>query len=70
MNIPTTDTRGIGGMHATEFNLLDVLMANCQSFGCCDSTAHMLHCTDNQVFRNANPRNDFLSFWVDECPNC
>jgi len=32
LNIPTTDRRGIGRMRATEFNLLDVPVANLQSF--------------------------------------
>jgi hypothetical protein len=68
--IPTADTRGIGRMSATQCFLLDVPVANFQSFGGCDSTAHMLGCTDYQSFRNAEPRNDFVWFRVDEPPKC
>ena len=68
LNIPTANRKGIGGMRATQFNLLDVTVANFQSFGGCDSTAHKLRCTDDQSFRNAEPRNDFVWFRVDEPP--
>jgi hypothetical protein len=68
LNIPTADRRGIGGMRATQFNLHNVPVANFQSFGGCDSTAHKLRCTDDQSFRNAEPRNDFVWFRVDEPP--
>jgi len=55
-------------MHATQFNLHNVPVANIQSLGGCDSTAHRLLCTDNKSFRNAEPQNDLVWFWVDEPP--
>ena len=60
LDIPTADRRGFGGMHATQFNHLDVPVANFQCFGSCDSTAHKSRCTDDQTFRNAERRNDFV----------
>jgi len=66
LHIPTADKRSIGGIHATQFNLLNVLVANFQSFSGCDSTAHNWCCTDNQSFHNAEPRNDFVWFRVNE----
>jgi len=68
LNLPTANRTGIGGICATLFNLLDVLVANSQSLGGCDSTAHELRCTDHQSFRNAEPRNNFVRFRVDEPP--
>jgi len=52
----------------TQFNLLFVPVANFQSFRSRDSTAHKLRCTDDQSFHNAEPRNDFVWFWVEEPP--
>jgi hypothetical protein len=54
---------------ATQFNLDNVLVANIQSFGGCDSTAHQMRCTDNQSLCNGAPWNDYVRFWVDELPN-
>jgi len=67
-NIPTTDRRSISGMPATQFNLLDVPVANSQFFGCCDSTAHKSRGTEDKSFCDAEPRNDFEWFWVDDPP--
>jgi len=67
-NIPTTDGRGIGGMSATQFNLLDLPVANFQFFGSCDSTAHQLRCMVDQSLRTAEPQNNFMWFRVDEPP--
>jgi len=67
-HIPTSDRRGIGGTHATQFNLHDVLVAICQSFCSCDSTAHKFHCTDDQSFPNADRLNDFVWFRADKPP--
>jgi hypothetical protein len=55
-------------MRATQFNLLDVPVPNFHSFRGCDSTAHKLCCTDDKSFRNAEPRNDFVWFRVDDLP--
>jgi hypothetical protein len=52
-------------MGGTEFNLLDVPVANFQSFSGCDSTAHTVCCTDNQSFHNTERSNDFVLFCVD-----
>jgi len=68
LNIPTADRRSIGGMRATQFNLLDVPVANFQPFAGCDSSAHKMHSTDDQWFRNVERRNDFVWFRVDEPP--
>jgi len=68
MNIPTADRVSIGGICATQFNLLDVPVANFQTIGSRDSTSHRLRCTDDQSFCNAEPRNNFVWFWVDEPP--
>jgi len=53
-------------MRVTQFNLVDVRVANFQSFGGCDSTAHKSRCTDDESFRNGEPWNDFVWFRVDE----
>jgi len=68
LNLPTADRRGIGGMRATQFNLLDIPVANFQSFGGCDSTAHELRCTDDLSFHNAARRNNIVCFEIDEPP--
>jgi len=65
---PTADRRSIGGMRATQFNLLDFPVANIQSFGGCDFTAHKLPSMDDQSFPNAEPQNDFVWFRLDESP--
>jgi len=67
-NIPPTDRWGIGGMRASQFHLLDVPVANFQSIGSCDYTAHKLRSADDQSFRNVEPRNNFVWFCVDEPP--
>jgi len=67
-NIPTSDRRGIAGMRATQFDLLNVPVANLQSFGGCDSTAHKLRWTDDKSFHNAQPRHDCVWFQVVEPP--
>ena len=66
LNIPTADRRGIGWMCDTQYNLFDIPVANLQSFGSCDSTAHKLCCTDDQSFHDAYPPNDSVWFWIDE----
>jgi len=66
LNIPTANRRSMDRMRSTKLTLRDVWVANFQFFGGCDSTTHKLHCTDNQLFRNADPRNDFARFRVDE----
>jgi len=68
LNIPTTDWGGIGGIRTTQFNLLDVLVANFQSFASCDSTTHKLRCKDDQSLHTAHPRNASVQFRVDERP--
>jgi hypothetical protein len=68
LNIPITNRRGIGVMHATHFNLLHIPLTNFQSFHRYDSPAHMLHCMDDRSFCIAEPRNDFVSFRLDEMP--
>jgi hypothetical protein len=55
-------------MRPTQFNLLDVLVSNFQSFGGSDSSANMLSYTDDQWFRNAEHWKDFAWFRVDEPP--
>lgn len=43
-------------------------MAPLKSFGGCDYTAHLLRCTDEESFCNAEPLNDIVWFRVDEQP--
>jgi len=62
------DRRGISGLCATQFNQLDLPVTDFQSFGGCDPTTHTLSCTDDRSFRNAEPQNNILWFWVDEPP--
>ena len=48
--IHTTVSWGISGIHATQFNLLDMLAANFHSFDSCNSTAQMLRHMDDELF--------------------
>jgi len=56
-------------MFAAQFNLLNVPVANFQSFRGCDSTARTLRYTDDQSFPNTEPWSDFVLFRIDERPN-
>jgi len=55
-------------MPATQLKLLDVPVANFQSFGGCDVTAHKLRCTDDQVFGNNEPLTNVMWVRMDEPP--